>query len=407
MSVIGRSFPRPVEVGLDLRLLAPVFSTVFVGMLWWVGFRPFVSQAAGDTGSSVPVVGQVLTLGALISALAGLFAGPLADHYGQRRSILIGLSLLSLGATLIALASHIVVLALGGLVGGLGMAMTYGVAFAVVATHLDGRARRQAMGMTQAAASIAIVAGVPALVLVATLILWRGAFLLLAAAMLVALLVAARLLPPDRRRPGRCASPRAILSTYRPLATGASTRQLYLLSLLRSFVISGLAIYAGAYYQEILGFSARQVGIAFMLEGGGSVLGNLAGGGRLGSLDQRRTFAIGSLLIGAGALTIYTLRPEPYLVVALAMGMAFVAGITFTSITAMLAGERTLGPATTMVLNISTIALGAALGSATGGLLIRIGGYELIGIAALGAMAAVAALAIGVRRSKETTQQPA
>lgn len=89
------------------------------------------------------------------------------------------------------------------------------------------------------------------------------------------------------------------------------------------------------------------------------------------------------------------------------MGMAFVAGITFTSITAMLAGERTLGPATTMVLNISTIALGAALGSATGGLLIRIGGYELIGIAALGATAAAAALAIGVCRSKETTQQPA
>src|SRR5690606_7910175 len=161
--------PRATGAGLDLRLLAPVFTTVFVGMLWWIGFRPFVSQAAGDIDSSVPVVGQVLTLGALLSAFAGLFTGPLADHYGQRRSIVIGLGLLSVGATLFALASHVTLLALGGLIGGLGMAMTYGVAFAVVATHLEGSTRRKAMGMTQAAASIAVVAGVPALVFVATI----------------------------------------------------------------------------------------------------------------------------------------------------------------------------------------------------------------------------------------------
>src|SRR5690606_6403972 len=120
MSVFGRTLPRSAAVGFDAHLLAPVFMTVFVGLLWVMGIRPFISQIAGDLDSSVPRVGQIVSTGMLITAIAGLFAGPLADHYGHRRSIFTGLALISASSVLIAIAPDVIVLSLAMLAGGLG-----------------------------------------------------------------------------------------------------------------------------------------------------------------------------------------------------------------------------------------------------------------------------------------------
>ncbi|HUG16306.1 MAG TPA: MFS transporter, partial [Thermomicrobiales bacterium] len=50
-------------------------------------FLPFISE---DLGYSVPVLGQVTTITLLLGACLGLIGGPLADHYGQRRFLLLG-----------------------------------------------------------------------------------------------------------------------------------------------------------------------------------------------------------------------------------------------------------------------------------------------------------------------------
>ncbi|MEZ4520547.1 MAG: MFS transporter [Thermomicrobiales bacterium] len=403
MSVLGHSYPADERAGTGFRLIAPIFSTVFVGMLWWVGLRPFVSQMAADLGVSVPLVGQVVTLGALLTALAGLFTGPVADHYGHRRSIVIGLNLLALSTALYAAAPNIYVMAIGGIVGGLGMAMTYGVAFAVVSTHFSSDDRRHAVGMTQAAASFAVVAGPPILVAIAATFVWRGAFASMSVALVVAGLIAARFLPPDERPEGRCASPRRILSNYKPLLASPPVRMLFLVSMMRSVIVTGLGVYLGSFYFDVIGFSAGTVGIAFMLEGTGQMLGSLAGGGRIGGFNQRRTFSVGTVLIGTGALTVYTVQPGPLATVGIAIAMAFVAGVTFTSLTAMLAGESPVGAATTMVLNISMIAVGAGVGSAFGGALIGLGGYRSIGIAAAAIALTAATL---VHASSERSAAP-
>ncbi|CAN5588766.1 hypothetical protein BH23CHL2_BH23CHL2_32930 [soil metagenome] len=406
MSALGRSIPLHERAGIDFQLLAPVFTTVIVGMLWWVGLRPFVSQIAGTLGVSVPLVGQVATLGALLTAIAGLFTGPVADHYGHRRSIVLGLSLLAASASIYAIAPNVYIMALGGVVGGLGMAMTYGVAFAVISTHFSGDERRRAVGMTQAAASLAVVAGPPILVAIAALTLWRGSFLVMGAALLMAAGSAARYLPADAQPEGRCASPRRILANYRPLLAAPSVRILFIVSMMRSITVGGLAVYLGAFYFDVIEFSAREVGIAFMLDGTGQMLGSLAGGGRLGSFDPRRTFSIGTTFIGLAALTIYTLQPLPVLIVAIAISLSFVAGVTFTSLTSMLAQETPVGAATTMVLNISMIAVGAAIGSALGGALLGLAGYPLVGLAAL-TISLAAALLVHIPRQDSSTNRQA
>lgn len=383
MSTVGRPLQVDNHVSTEFRILAPVFATVVGGMLWWVGLRPFVSPMAGDLGVSVALIGQVVTLAALIAAIAGLFTGPVADHYGHRRSIVIGLQLIAASAFIIGVAPNLAVMALGGIIGGLGMAMTYGVAFAVVSTHFSGAQRRHAVGQTQAMASMSILLGPPILVGIAAVTYWRGSLLAMVGVILIAGLIAARLLPADPRPAGHCVSPRRILANYRPLLTTPEVRTLYFVSMLRSITVAGLAVYLGAFYFDVISFSARDVAIAFMLDGAGQVFGNLAGGGRLGSFNPRHTFSVGTSLIGLAALGIYTLQPGPVLTVALAIAISFTSGVTFTSLTAMLAQESPVAAATTMVLNVSMIAAGAAIGSALGGILLGIAGYPAIGFGAI------------------------
>src|SRR5690606_11755396 len=157
----------------------------------------------------------------------------------------------------------------------------------------------------------------------ATILLWRGSFLILAGATMLTMLAVLRGLPADPPVQGRCASPRLILSAYKPLINITSMRVLYAASTLRATTVMGLAVYLGAFYVDELGFSASQVGVAYMLEGVGQLFGNLAGGGRLGSHSPRYTFAIGSLLIGSGAIAMYTLQPGALATVSIAMAIAF------------------------------------------------------------------------------------
>lgn len=403
MSSVGRPIQAGSGSAINLGLLVPVFSTVFAGMLWWVGLRPFVSPMAADLGVSVPHVGQVISLGALVVAIAGLFSDPVADHYGHRRSIVIGLQLLAASAATMAIAPNLSVMIAGGILGGLGMAMTYGVAFAVVSAHFSGNERRHAVGMTQAVASLAVLAGPPALVGIAALTNWRGSLLAMAGAMVVAGLLVARLLPADPRPVGKCASPRRILANYLPILAAPPIRRLYIVSLLRSITVGGLAVYLGAFYIDNLEFSARAVAIAFMLDGSGQVFGNLAGGGRLGSFNPRLAFALGTGLIGLGSLAIYAIQPGAVATVALAMGISFTAGVTFTNLTSLLAQESPVAPATTMVLNIAMIAGGAAIGSALGGVLLGSGGYPALGVAAVTLSLIASALVYQTQKPSEQT----
>src|ERR671912_2813203 len=65
--------------------------SAFLAALNFFASTPFYPQMARDLQTTVPLLGQVVTLMALISASLGLLAGPLADRYGYRWPLVIGL----------------------------------------------------------------------------------------------------------------------------------------------------------------------------------------------------------------------------------------------------------------------------------------------------------------------------
>ncbi|HEY7060594.1 MAG TPA: MFS transporter, partial [Chloroflexota bacterium] len=113
--------PRtPVASASTWRALLPLCLVVFAVMVHASAIGPLAVAMARDLGVSIPLIGQVSTLILAAVAAAGLLAGPLADHLGHRRTLLLALATLVASAAIMGLAPTYPVLLAGGLVAGIG-----------------------------------------------------------------------------------------------------------------------------------------------------------------------------------------------------------------------------------------------------------------------------------------------
>src|SRR5918995_4636922 len=99
--------------------------SAFLAALNFFAPTPFYPQMAHDLQTTVPLLGQVVTLMSLISASLGLLAGPLADRYGYRWPLVIGLLAIAVGLVGTGLAPIYPVLLVLGVVMGLGDSLAY------------------------------------------------------------------------------------------------------------------------------------------------------------------------------------------------------------------------------------------------------------------------------------------
>ncbi len=73
------------------RLLAALCVAAFLAALNFFATTPFYPPMARDLHTTVPLLGQVVTLMVLLSAGLGLVVGPLGDRYGYRWPLVIGM----------------------------------------------------------------------------------------------------------------------------------------------------------------------------------------------------------------------------------------------------------------------------------------------------------------------------
>jgi MFS transporter, DHA1 family, multidrug resistance protein len=84
----------------------------------WIPFLPFIAMAQGV---SVSLLGQIPASMLLVSALLGLVIGPLADHYGYRRTLLLCLVAVAASSLTTGSSTTIITLFLAALLGALGL----------------------------------------------------------------------------------------------------------------------------------------------------------------------------------------------------------------------------------------------------------------------------------------------
>ncbi|MBA2755531.1 MAG: MFS transporter [Chloroflexia bacterium] len=374
--------PAPAEPipASDRRVLPALCASAFVATMVFIAPAPFFPVMADDLDVGVPLLGQVIAAMLLLSAVLGLVVGPLADRYGHRRLIVLGLLAAAISLMTFGLAPTFPVLLAGSLAGGLADAALLGPIFAVAGTYFAGAAARQALGWTTACMAGSAIIGVPLIAAVGDVVGWRAAFVAtgLVAAGIAGL--AAAWLPHDAHRPVDRLRARALLAAYRPLLGHGPMLRLYGSSILRAFCWFGMLTYFGAFLGEDLGLSTRDIGFTYMLGGAGYFLGSLLAGGPLSRVPARVLLAGGNvamaLLMGlafSGVLgTAGTIAVMPL--------ATFTGALGWIGLTTLLTAETPAGAGTTMTLNGSLFNLGAAGGGAVGGLLLSLGGYGALAL---------------------------
>jgi MFS transporter, DHA1 family, inner membrane transport protein len=353
--------------------------SAFLAALNFFAPTPFYPQMARDLQTTIPLLGQVVTLMALISAGLGLLAGPLADRYGYRWPLVMGLLAIAVGLLGTGLAPTYPVLLGLGVVMGFGDALAYSLPFAIAATYFSGLAQRRAIAWTTGALSMAPIIGVPLLTAVGGLTHWRVALAVAGAAAAAVAWFVAAVLPADRLHPSSRLRLGELLAAYTPLLRHPPSLRFLGVSALRGLWWVGLLTYMGAFLGTVVGFSPQHIGLVYALAGGAYTAGSIAAGSLLGGSSPRLVVA-GSSVIGGVLVCPMFLYPVPWVVLPMLLGASVAAAICSVSVVALLADESPAGAGTTMVLNGSVLNLGTAGGAVLGGALITSGGYAALGI---------------------------
>jgi len=152
----------------------------FVNHLNVIAWNPFLPFIAAELGGTVALIEQVPVLMMLLATSLGLVIGPLADHYGYRRTWFFCLLAAVMSSLVAGCAATLLILVLASLVDAVGRAAVMPVAQAVVASSFaDDTARCHAVSRTQCGGPLAATVGIPLLTASAAMLQWRGAFVVL------------------------------------------------------------------------------------------------------------------------------------------------------------------------------------------------------------------------------------
>jgi len=360
---------------------------------------PALPEIGADLGVREANHNQLVISALLIGLAAGqLFYGPISDSVGRKPGIYVGLALFLIGCLMCIFATSFTVMLAGRFLQGIGVAAPRTVAVALIRDQYEGRAMARVMSFIMAV-FILVPALAPAMGQVLLLVAhWRMIFVCFAVLAVIALVWFAlrqpETLPPQRRR--RLSLTRIALAVVET----CTTREAF-----------GYIVAAGLIFGAFVGYltSAQQI---FQAQYGLGVLFPLAfailslGIGCASVLNARLVMRLGMRFLSGWALVVLTVLSAGYFAYAafmaghpplwtlMAYGLVsfFCMGLLFGNFNALAMEPlgHIAGVAAAVVgclTSFMSLMLGTAIGQAYDGTVLPlVGGFAVLGLAALGAM---------------------
>ena len=359
------------------RLLIPVLSAAnFV-----IGMGAFVvigllEPLGNDLDRSPAQAGLLMTVYAVAYAFLSPVLVSLTGQIGRRRVLAGGLSLFALAAALSAIAPSFLILNITRVLAAAGAGMFTPLAAAVVANVFPEAQRARVLAAVFFGLTLSQVVGVPAGSWIAYTYGWRWAFASIAVMALPCIWLIWTHVPAGLKfQPVALSDLRKVLEQGRMifaiLFTGSYLGAIYV-----------LYTYLAPLLSETMGFGRNEITAVLFIYGLGSVAGNIISGRVADRLGWERTLTaicIGQIIL----MPLYSMLPMNialFLVITFvwsAIGWSFMAAQQLRLIG--LSGTRA---PVVLALNAAAIYVGAAIGSALGGLVIAGWGLEALGLAA-------------------------
>lgn len=329
-----------------------------------------------DLQRTAPEAGMLMTVYAVAYAIVSPLLVAATGHIGRRRVLTYGLTLFALAAVISALSPTFAFLNVSRVVAAAGAGMFTPVAAAVAAAVYPEAQRARVLAAVFFGLTLSQVIGVPAGSWIAYSIGWRWAFGLVAAMAVPCIWLIWTRVPAGL--------------TFHPVALSDLGQVLLQGRLIFAILFTGG--YLGAIYvlytyfapllSETMGYGRNGITFLLIIYGLGSVAGNIAGGYMADKLGWRRTLTtitIGQIVL----MPLYSLLPIQAVLLGVLTFMWSAIGWSFMAAQQMrligLSGPRA---PVVLALNAAAIYVGAAMGSAWGGLIIAGFGLRALGVAA-------------------------
>ncbi|WP_372674420.1 MFS transporter [Aquicoccus sp.] len=357
--------------GMVIPILSAANFIIGIGAFLVIGI---LSPMIADLGVSAARGGWIMTSYALGYAVLSPVLVSLTGGVGRRRVIAGGLVAFALASALSALAPNDIVLNGARVLAAAGAGVVTPVA-AAVAAGLSGPERQgRALAAVFFGLTMAQVVGVPVGSFLAYLLGWRAAFGVVAALALPVAVAVWVMIPAGLSfRPVTLRDLRQVL---------VDARQMAVILFTASFLGAIYVVYTffSPILTETMGFGRNEMTLALVIYGLGAVAGNLMSGRLSDAIGPFRTLLIvsGSQVI---LMPVFSVLPLPlwqvYLFLFLwpAFGWSFMAAQQARLM--RMAPERA---PVLMALNAASIYVGAALGSALGGLVLAGWGMAALGL---------------------------
>jgi len=339
--------------------------------------------------TTVGVVGQLFTASSIIGMISAPILAVLSIKIKPKRLLSTGIVLITISAIGCSLSPTYLAMLVSYCLNGLGVAMVAPMIMTLIGENLSQEKRSGAIGL--------IVASTPMLSTLTGLIIrritgfgWRTAYLIYVLPIALISLILSFLGLASLRDRERTGQEKSILDGFRKILGNRSALSCLIATSLAMAAWISVMSYGISFYREQYlvptdwaGFIWSGLALCFTL---GSLLT-----GRLVDLFGRKPLSlVGALIVGVSA-ALFTYLASFVVSIFFALLASFFAGLRHSVSNSLSLEQVPEYRGSMMSLNSGFISLGAAMGSAIGGLALTYGDYSVLGVS-LGLLGMVAAL---------------
>lgn len=268
---------------------------------------PFLAVFARGMGVEITAITTALGV-SMLTALLGPLLAPLSDRYGRRAGILLGVSIFTLSAALVAVFPGYPVFALSLFLGNLAINIFLPAVFAFLSDRTSYERRGFVMGIFEISWAASFFIVVPLMGLIIQNFGWQNAFAALALMGMIGVICVIAFIPVNR--------PPAAVNSSEPVRLRAifTTRNAVLLMVFGLFFAAGnelISVMFGVWIEDTFALQIAALGAASAVLG----LSELGGEGLSAAITDRfgkeRTIALG-LVINIIALAAFPLLRHTY-----------------------------------------------------------------------------------------------
>ncbi len=312
--------PPPLDESADRLVLTIAASIVCRTALNTA--RRFIYPFAPDLSRTLGV--PLTSITALIAVnwatnLLGMATGPLADRFGYRGMMLIGMAMLAAGMMAGGLFPYFGILIMAQFLSGLGKSLFDPALQAYVGSRVPYRRRGLVVGFLETAWAASTLIGIPAMAFMIDRAGWRAAFIALSIWGLAGLLMLTAVVPVERRTPSPSHAKFDLKANWREILGSRAALGLAGYAFLFNLAMDNLFVVYGVWLEQAFQLSLLELGMGTSVIGAAELAGEFLTAGLADRLGLKRT-AIGGVSL---CILTYAFLPFAAVTVPLALAMLF------------------------------------------------------------------------------------